>query len=57
MAKKKVSFFATKYKNQETRVYFYTKKGEQVSFDAVKRTPAKEKVEFYVDLKKSGRKR
>lgn len=48
MARKKVSFIATKYKNKKAKINFYTKDGKKISFDAVKRTPAKEKIEFYV---------
>lgn len=52
MSKKKVSFIATKYKNQKTEVHFYTKSGERVVFDAVKKVPTKERVEFFTETKK-----
>lgn len=52
MAKKKVSFIATKYKNRKTEVHFYTKSGERVAFDAVKKEPIKERVEFFTETKK-----
>lgn len=48
MAKKKVTFIATKYKNKKTNVNFYTKKGEKISFDSVKKAPVKQRVEFYM---------
>ncbi|MCK4454259.1 hypothetical protein KAU51_02835 [Candidatus Parcubacteria bacterium] len=54
MAKKKVSFIATKYKNQETQVHFYTKKGERVAFNTVKKVPTQKRVEFYVETTKFG---
>lgn len=52
MAKKKVSFIATKYKNQKTEVHFYTKLGERVAFDVVKKGPIKERVEFFTETEK-----
>ncbi len=46
MAKKPVSFIATKYKDKPVRVSFYTKKGERVSFAAEKKVPVKVQVRF-----------
>lgn len=52
MAKKKVSFIATKQKRRKMKISFYTKEGKKVVFDAVKKVPKKERVEFYVKSKK-----
>lgn len=52
MAKKKVTFIATKFKNQKTNVSFYTKSGKKVDFNAVKKQPTKKRVEFYIDEQK-----
>ena len=52
MPKKKVNFIATKYKNRKTEVRFYTKSGERVAFDAVKKEPVKKRVEFFTEVKK-----
>ena len=56
MARKKVSFIATKYQNKPARIHFYTKEGKQVAFDTVKRAPTKKSVSFYVDTR-SGHKK
>ena len=52
MAKQKVSFIATKYKNEPAEVTFYTKKGERVDFDAVKKVVKEGRVSFYANVKK-----
>lgn len=49
MAKKRVSFIATKYRDRPARVHFYTKEGKRVAFDAVKRVPTKKSISFYVE--------
>ena len=51
MAKQKVNFIATQYKNQPVQVTFYTKKGERVAFDAVKRVVKEGRVFFYANVK------
>lgn len=48
MTKKKVNFIATKYKNRKVKIDFYTEDGKRVEADIVRRTPAKQKVEFFV---------
>lgn len=48
MAKTRVSFIATKYKDKPINVRFYTKSGERVSFSAKQKTPVKEVVTFKV---------
>ena len=48
MARKKVSFIATKHKNKKVNVGFYTKEGKRVSFEAVQKVPKREKIEFFV---------
>ena len=60
MAKQRVTFIATKYKNKPTQVNFYAKNGQRVSFDAVEKVRTKQGVEFYTDVSrrtKSRRKR
>lgn len=52
MAKKKVSFIATKYKNRKTEVHFYTAVGKSVTFSAVKKKPTKKRIEFFIETKK-----
>lgn len=42
-----VFFIATRAKNMPMRVQFYTKTGETVDFDAVKKVKTKEGVLFY----------
>jgi hypothetical protein len=49
---KKVSFVATKYKQQKVKVDFYTQQGEKVAFKAVQVVPKKEKIEFYIETPK-----
>ena len=49
MAKKQVFFIATKAKKEPAEVSFYTKKGERVTFDAVKKVRTKEGVQFYAE--------
>ncbi len=51
MKKEAVTFVATKYKDQKTRVNFYTKSGERVPSDAVERVPRKQKVSFQARVK------
>ena len=51
MAKKTVTFVATKYKNKKTNVSFYTKSGERVNLDAVQRVPTKQKVSFSANVR------
>jgi len=51
MNKKSVFFVATKYKKQPVHVQFYTKKGEQVDFSAVKKQKTQEGVHFYIEAK------
>ena len=53
MARKKVSFIATKHKNKKVNVGFYTKEGKRVSFEAVQKVPKREKIEFFVNTKKN----
>ena len=53
MAKEKLNFIITKYKNQKAEVHFYTRKGERVSCDSVKRAPTQEKVEFYIETERN----
>jgi len=50
--RQKVSFIATKYKNQKVRVDFYTQRGKKVIFGAVKKVPHRQRVEFFVERKK-----
>ena len=52
MAKTPVYFVATKTKQQPVVVNFYTKKGEPVAFEAVKKVKTKEGVFFYKKDKK-----
>lgn len=52
MARKKVSFRATKKLPKKVPVSFRTSKGEKVSFQATKKVPKKVKVEFYAKKKK-----
>lgn len=51
MKKEAVTFVVTKYKNQKTKVNFYTKGGKHVSFDSVERVPRKQKVSFQARVK------
>ena len=51
MKKEKVSFIATKFKNQKVNINFYTKEGKKINFDAVKKKPTHERVEFYATKK------
>ena len=51
MAKKTVTFVATRFKNKKTNVSFYTKNGTRVAFNAVKRSPNKHKVSFTANIK------
>ena len=44
---------ATKYKNQPVNIDFYTKTGERVSFEASKKLPIKERVNFYTKGKRN----
>ena len=55
MKKERVSFIATKYRNQDTQVHFYTKDGKRVEFPAIKKAPQKERVEFFIEKKTSER--
>ncbi|OGG40670.1 hypothetical protein A3A21_00805 [Candidatus Jorgensenbacteria bacterium RIFCSPLOWO2_01_FULL_45_25b] len=52
-AKTPVFFIATQTKKEPIVVNFYTKKGEPVSFGAVKKVKTKEGVHFYADTPKS----
>lgn len=52
MAKKNVSFVATRYRNKPVKVNFYTKSGERVSFRATEKAPVKERVSFRVKSSK-----
>lgn len=52
MAKERVNFLATKYKNEQVTVSFFTKKGQPVSFEAVKKVPHHEQVRFVANVKK-----
>ena len=51
MAKKRVSFWATKYVPRKTKVNFRNRYGERVSFTATKRVPRKVKVKFWASSK------
>lgn len=51
MAKKTVTFVATKMKNKKTKVSFYTENGKRVDFDSVKRVPTKQKVSFSANVR------
>ncbi|HEX9722013.1 MAG TPA: hypothetical protein VGA53_01990 [Candidatus Paceibacterota bacterium] len=52
-AKTPVFFIATKTKQQPVVVNFYTKKGDPVAFNAVKKVKTKEGVQFYADSQKT----
>lgn len=47
LTKKPVYFIATKYKNNPTRVAFYTKVGGQVAENKVEKEPTKAGVRLY----------
>ena len=47
MTKTPVFFVATKTKREPVHIQFFTKKGEPVSFDAVKKIKTKEGVQFF----------
>lgn len=47
-----VFFIATKTKKEPVVVNFYTKKGEQVVFNAVEKVQTKEGVHFYAKTQK-----
>lgn len=47
VAKIPVFFIATRSHEEPVAVNFYTKKGEEVSFDAVRKVKTKEGVKFY----------
>lgn len=46
MAKKTVTFIATRYKNKPVRVSFYTRDGDRVKFTALEKMSAKTRVQF-----------
>ena len=48
-----VFFIATRTKKEPVVVNFYTKKGEPVAFQAVKKVKTREGVRFYVETPKS----
>ena len=52
-AKTPVFFIATRAKKEPVVVNFYTKKGEPVAFDAVKKVKTKEGVRFYINAQTS----
>jgi len=52
-AKTPVFFIATRTRKEPIVVNFYTKKGEPVAFDAVKKVKTKEGVRFYVNARTS----
>jgi len=56
MAKTQVFFIATRTKNKPVRVQFYTKKGEPVAFEAVKKVKTKEGVQFFARPDRAKRK-
>jgi len=47
-----VFFIATKTKKEPVYVQFYTRKGERVNFDTVKKVKTKEGVKFYAESNK-----
>ena len=49
---KQVFFIATKLKNKPVNVSFYTKAGERVAFESVKKVKTKEGVHFVSNVKK-----
>ncbi|HXK31319.1 MAG TPA: hypothetical protein VJZ94_01030 [Candidatus Paceibacterota bacterium] len=46
MAKKAVTFIATRYKDKPAQVSFYTKDGERVKFTATEKVPVKTRITF-----------
>lgn len=50
MAKKTVTFVATKYKDK-TKVSFYTESGKRIDSGAVTRVPTKQKVSFTANVR------
>lgn len=52
-----VFFIATRAKNKPMRVQFYTKTGEMIDFDAVKKVKTSEGVHFYAKPTKAGKER
>jgi hypothetical protein len=46
MSKKAVTFIATKYRDKQVNINFYTKDGERVKFTATEKAPVKERVSF-----------
>ncbi len=57
MPRKKVYFIATKYKSKPMRVAFYTKSGEKVAFEAVKKVRTKDGVSFYTSGNRAARRK
>ena len=53
ITKTPVFFIATRVRKEPVVVNFYTKKGEPVAFDAVKKVKTKEGVRFYINAQTS----
>ena len=53
ITKTPVFFIATRVRKEPVVVNFYTKKGEPVAFDAVKKVKTKEGVRFYINTQTS----